>query len=180
MKRIITFLFILSTASAYSQDEFASTAFYNDLKKIYTDAETGFQKYKGDKRKTPFEDLASEFKVKLMLPLADSGKIVSPKNGNNPYAVYYFEPNKNRLKVDQRAMGLRDAIVSTYDKPLYQKSETVMINNKPYTNTWLFVSPDEQKNSAALFRISIYFEERFYYVTMEIRGREEKTVANSQ
>jgi hypothetical protein len=173
MKRICTFLFILTTASAFSQDEFASSAFYNDLKKIYVDAQAGFQKYKGDKRKTLFEDLASEYKVKLMLPLADSGKIVSPKNGNNPYAVYYFEPNKNRLKVDQRAMGLRDAIVSTYEKPLYQKSETVMINNKPNTNTWLFADPDEQRNAAALFRINIYYDGKVYYVAMEIRGKQE-------
>src|SRR5690349_8335473 len=142
MKRIWTFLFILIAANAYSQDEFASTAFYDDLKKIYADAQHGFTNFKGEKRISEFEELAKEYNITFLLPLADSGKIVYPNTGN-PYVVYYFEPNKNRLKVDQRAMSLRDAIVTSYNKTLYLVSETSVINEHPFTNTWLFTSPDE-------------------------------------
>ena len=171
MKRIWTFLFILTAANSYSQDEFASSAFYSDLKKVYADGQTGFTRYKGEKRKSEFEELATEYKIKFLLPLADSGKIVFPKAGN-PYALYYFESNKNRLKVDQRAMGLRDAIVTAYDKPLYLRSETVMINEHPLTNSWLFANPDEIRTTAALFRITIYFENNYYNLSCEIRGKQ--------
>src|SRR5258705_11435520 len=114
MKRIWTFLFILLPVTGYSQDEFASTAFYNDLKKVFADAQQGFTSFKGEKRKSEFEELATEYKVKFLLPLTDSGKVVFPKT-DRPFVIYYFECNRNRLKVDQRAMSLRDAIVTTYD-----------------------------------------------------------------
>ncbi len=160
---------LLISFSANSQDEFASTAFYLDFKKIYADAQTGFIQYRGDKKKSDFDEIVTEYQLKFMLPLADSGKIVFPQTGN-PYAVYYFEPNKNRLKVDQRAMSLRDAIVTACDKPLYLKSESVMINDRPYTNTWLFFNPNETTNSAAAFRLTIYFEDKIYRLLLEIRA----------
>jgi hypothetical protein len=170
MKRTLTILFLLTAFRSHSQDEFASTAFYNDLKKIYADAQQGFIEFKGEKRVSEFEELATEYKVKFLLPLADSGKIVVPKSGN-PYVIYFFEPHKNRLKVDQRAVGLRDAIVTAYEKPLYSRSETVVVKDRPLSNTWLFTDPNETKTSAAAFRITIYFENNGYYLSLEIRGK---------
>lgn len=170
MKRIFSFLFILIAATSYGQEEFAATAFYSDFKKIYADAQAGFIKYKGEKRQSEFEELNDEYRVKLLLPLADSGKIVFPNTGN-PYVVYFFEPNKNRLKVDQRAVSLREAVLTAYNAPLYSKSETVMINDRPLSNTWLFTTAEETKNSAAVFRISIYFADNRYYLSFEIRGK---------
>ena len=78
MKRIILFFLLLAVSEVYGQNEFAAAAFYADFKKIYEDAQAGFVNYKGDKRKSEFEELATEYKVKLLLPLADSGKIVFP------------------------------------------------------------------------------------------------------
>ncbi len=170
MKRTFPFLFILIAATSYGQDEFAATAFYNDFKKIYVDAQAGFIKYKGEKRQSEFEDLNDEFRVKLLLPLADSGKIVFPNTGN-PYVVYYFEPGKNRLKLDQRAVSLREAVVTAYNAPLYSRSETVLVNDRPLSNTWLFTTAEETKNAAALFRISIYFKDNRYFLSFEIRGK---------
>src|SRR5689334_25277799 len=125
MKRALPILFLLIAFNSLGQDEFGSEAFYGDLKKIYTDAQNGFSQYKGEKTNSGFEELVTEYKVKFILPLADSGKIVYPKTGN-PYVIYFFEPHKNRLKVDLRAVSLRDAIVATFDKPLYSRTETVM------------------------------------------------------
>ena len=78
MKRMLILFqfFVLNKANA--QNEFAATAFYNEFNKIYADAQTGFLICKGTKRKSEFEELATEYRAKLMLPLADSGKLVVP------------------------------------------------------------------------------------------------------
>ena len=90
MKKLAFLIIGFFTMKAYCQNEFAASAFYTDFKKIYEDAKGGFVTYKGDKRNSEFEELASEYKVKLLLPLADSGKIVYPVSGNNPFVVFYF------------------------------------------------------------------------------------------
>ncbi len=171
MKRIILFFLLFAVSEVYGQNEFAATAFYKDFKKIYEDAQAGFVNYKGDKRKSEFEELATEYKVKLLLPLADSGKIVFPVSANRPYVVYYFESGKARLKVDQRSMNLRDAVLSAFDQPLYSRSETTLINNHPFTNTWYFTDPSETRSAFAEFRMNIYFNEGKYYLAFEIRGK---------
>ena len=174
MKRIFLFFLLFAVSEVYGQNEFAAAAFYTDFKKIYEDAQAGFVNCKGDKRKSEFEDLATEYKVKLLLPLADSGKIVLPLSANRPYVVYYFEPSKVRLKVDQRAMNLRDAIFTVFDKPLYSRTETSIINNHPFTDSWYFTDPDETRSSFAEFRMNIYFENGKYNLAFEIRGKNEK------
>ena len=121
--------------------------------------------------KSEFEELAIEYKVKLLLPLADSGKIVFPVSGTNPYVVYFFESDKVRLKVDQRATNLRDAILTVFDKPLYARTETSIINNRPFTNSWYFTDPAETRSAFAAFRVNIYFNEGKYYLAFEIRGK---------
>jgi hypothetical protein len=171
MKRIILFFFIFTVSDAVGQNEFAASAFYTDFKKIYEDARAGFINYKGDKRISEFEELAIEYNVKLLLPLADSGKIVFPVSGNNPFVVYYFEPDKIRLKVDQRAMNLRDAVLTVFDKQLYARTETSVINNHPYTNSLYFTDPNETRSAMALFRINIYFNDGKYDLVFEIRGK---------
>jgi hypothetical protein len=171
MKRIILFFLLLAVSELYGQNEFAATAFYTDFKKIYKDAQAGFVDYKGDKRKAEFEELATEYKVKLLLPLADSGKIVFPLSVNRPYVVYYFEPSKSRLKVDQRSANLRDAVLSVFDQPLYSRSETTMINDHPFTNSWYFTDTAETRSAMAIFRMNIYFNNGKYYLAFEIRGK---------
>ena len=78
MKRIILFFLLLAVTEVYGQNEFAAEGFYSDFKKIYQDARAGFVQYKGEKRKSEFEELAAEYNVKLLLPLADSGKNYFP------------------------------------------------------------------------------------------------------
>ncbi|MEI2737491.1 MAG: hypothetical protein V9F01_01750 [Chitinophagaceae bacterium] len=170
MKRMLILFqfFVLNKANA--QNEFAATAFYNEFNKIYADAQTGFLICKGTKRKSEFEELATEYRAKLMLPLADSGKLVVPVTGN-PYAIYYFEPDKIRLKVDQRGVNLRDAIVTAFGKPLYARTETTIINNYPFTSTLFFTDPGESLFSAALFRQCIYYKDGSYFLSFEIRGK---------
>jgi hypothetical protein len=174
MKRIILFFLVFIVSEIYGQNEFAATAFYTEFKKIYADAQAGFVNNKGDKRNTDFEELAIEYNIKLLLPLADSGKIVFPVSGNNPFVVYFFEPDKLRLKVDQRAVNLRDALLTVFDKPLYERTETSIINNHPFTNSWYFTNPEEIKSALAVFKMNIYFNEGKYYLSFEIRGKKEK------
>jgi len=170
MKRIFLFFLTITASDAFAQNEFAATVFYTEFKKIHADAQSGFITYKGDRRKSEFEELAAEYKVKMLLPLADSGKIVVPVSGN-PYAVYYFEPDKVRLKVDQRATNLRDAMLIAFEKPLYGRTETVVANNYPLTTAYYFTDPNESRSSLAAFKMSIYYSAGKYYLSLEVRGK---------
>ena len=174
MKRILLFFLLFWVSGVSGQNEFSATAFYSDFKKIYKDAQDGFVIYKGEKRAGEFEELAAEFRVKLLLPLADSGKIVVPVSGANPRVVYFFEPDKSRLKVDQRALNLREALIIALNKPLYSRTETSVINNHPFTNSLYFTDPDETRSAFAAFRMNIYFQEGKYYLSFEIRGKKGK------
>jgi len=169
MKKIFLLFLVLIALNTYGQNEFAAAAFYTDFKNIYADAQNNFSLNKGDKRKAEFEELATEYKAKLMLPLADSGKVVVPVSGN-PYAIYFFEPDKVRLKVDQRGTNLRDAIITAFGKPLYARTETVLINNHPLTSSYYFIDANETRSAKAAFRMSIYYVEGSYYLSLEIRG----------
>lgn len=170
MKRIILFVLSLTASDAFAQNEFAATVFYTEFKKIHSDARAGFVTFRGDKRRGEYEELAAEYKVTMLLPLADSGKIVVPLSGT-PYVVYYFEPAKARLKVDQRATYLRDAVLIAFDKPLYARTETMMVNNHLLTNAFYFTDPQETRSSAAAFKMSIYYNAGKYYLSFEIRGK---------
>jgi hypothetical protein len=167
---MVILILFFSILRASGQNEFASTAFYKDFQKIYSDAQKGFPDYKGKKKASEFEELVDEYQVKLMLPLADSGKIVIPASGL-PYAVYFFEPDKNRLKVDQRGANLRDAVLISLGQQLYARTETTTINNKPLSNTWYFTEPNETKLALAAFRLSIYYQDGKYNLSFEIRGK---------
>ncbi len=171
MKRIILFFLLFSLPEVYGQNEFAASAFYIDFNKIYSDAQTGFVNYKGAKLNSEFEELVIEYNVKLLLPLADSGKIVFPVSDNRPFVVYYFEPSQVRLKVDQRAVNLRDAVLTVFDKPLYSRTETNIINDHPITNSYYFTDPGESRSGLAEFRINIYFKDGKYNLAFEIRGK---------
>jgi len=170
MKCGVAILFFLITTHLQGQNEFAATAFYNEFRKIYADAQEGFVKNKGAKKMSEFEDLVDEYKVKWLLPLADSGKIVFPVTGI-PYVLYYFEPSKTRLKVDQRGVYLRDAVSTAFNKPLYTITETTMINNYPYSDTWYFTEQGESRKSFAAFRQTIFYNNGKYHLSFEIRGK---------
>lgn len=170
MKRVILFVLLGITLNCFGQSEFAAAVFYNDFRKIYADGQNGFPLFKGDKKKHDFEELAEEYRIKLLLPLADSGKIVIPVSGN-PYAVFYFEPDKVRLKVDQRGTNLRDAVMIAYEQPLYTRTETYMVNNYPLSNSFYFTEPGETRTSKALFKMSIYYNAGKYFLSFEIRGK---------
>lgn len=170
MKISITILSLLIFSTLYGQNEFAATSFYNEFKKIYADAQEGFVKNKGAKKVSEFEDLVDEYRPRWLLPLSDSGKIVFPIAGN-PYVIYYFEPSKTRLKVDQRGAYLRDAISTAFSKPLYTITETTTINNFPYSDTWYFTEQGESRKNFAAFRQTIYYSNGKYYLSFEIRGK---------
>jgi hypothetical protein len=169
MKRILMIQFLLLVlASADAQNEFAATGFYTDFKKIYEDGQTGFANCKGEPIKTGFEELATEYRLKWMLALADSGKLVIPVSGQ-PYAIYYFEPHKLRLIVDQRSVNLRDAVLTAFSKPLYVRTETTIVNNQPFSTTLYYT--DESQSGPALFRQLIYYKGGKFCLSLEIRGR---------
>lgn len=170
MKGFLLLIFLTGIVKVFGQNEFAATAFYNEFKKIYADAANGFIESKGIERESEFPELTKEFSVSLLLPLADSGKLVVSNKGNC-YVIYYFEPDKVRLKVDQRGAHLRDAIFTALNQPLYARTETVMIENKPLSTTWYFTDPKESISSEAAFKVSIYFKGGKYYLTLQINGK---------
>ena len=79
MKFFTLLVFFSMAHTCLAQNEFAAAAFYKDFQKIYADAQQGFIQYKGVKKKSELPELTDEFKVKILLPLADSGKLVFPK-----------------------------------------------------------------------------------------------------
>lgn len=179
MKTWMIIASMLFITAVQSQNEFAATAFYNEFKKIYADAQNGFILNKGAKKKAEFEELADEFKAKLNLMLADSGKIVFPKNANPPYALYYFEPAKTRLRVDQRGVNLREAIGTAYAKQLFARTETKVIDEKVYSDTYFYDKEDITDKKIALFRISIFPSDNKYFLTLEIRGKATENAATA-
>lgn len=166
---LILFQFFVLT-QAMGQSEFAATAFYNGFKKIYSDAQEGFSGCMGVPLKTSYESIQSEYRLKCNLPLTDSGKLVVPLNGR-PYAIYYFEPDKLRLKVDQRSVNLREAIVTAFGEPLFARTETTLVNNHPFSCTHYFANPDDDSTAKALFRQTVYYENGKYYLTLEFWGK---------
>jgi hypothetical protein len=164
------FLSLLILASAGAQNDFANNAFYNQFKKIYEDAQLGFPNSKGEKRKALYEELAAEYRVKNMLPYADSGKLVVPTAGS-PYIIYYFEPDKSRLKIDQRSMDLREAVTIAFNKPLFVRTETTVVNEKPLSNTSYY--EHENLEGPVLFRQSIFYRSGKFYLTFEIKGKKQ-------
>ena len=170
MKRILILFQFFLLVQASAQSEFAATAFYNEFKKIYTDAQEGFNDCRGVPMKTGYESIQSEYRLKCHLPLSDSGKLVIPLNGR-PYAIYYFEPDKLRLKVDQRSVNLREAIVIAFGEPLFARTETNLVNNHPFSSTLYFTNPDDDSAANALFRQTVYYDNGKYYLTLEFRGK---------
>lgn len=170
MKKWLLAILLMITTLTHAQNEFAATAFYNEFRKIYSDAQNGFAINKGDKKMTGLDDLFSEFACKLSLPLADSCKLVFPVNGT-PYVVYYFEAGKGRLKVDQRGLNLREAVVTAFGQPLYARTESVVREEKVFSSTYFYMIPEEEDKKKALFKSSIYQQNGLFYLTFEIRGR---------
>lgn len=173
MKRMLILISLLFATAVSAQNEFAATSFYNEFKKIFTDGQAGFNACKGSQRKTGFEEIATEFHCKCHLTLSDSGKIIFPKTAN-PYAIYYFQPDKLRLKIDQQGVNLRDAVIHAYDKPLFSRSETFLVNERPFTNTYFFTDANETRGTAAVFRQCIYYADGKYLMSFEIRGKDLK------
>jgi hypothetical protein len=91
--------------------------------------------------------------------------------GKAPYAVYYFEPSKNRIKTDQKALSLRDALQTAFEKPLYVRTSTYVLDKKPFTNSYFFDNANEDNNANAIFRTCLYFQNDKYYLLLEVRGK---------
>ena len=170
MKMFFSFFFLLFTLSAKSQDEFAATSFYQDLQKLIADGQSGFNALKGKELKSQYPEFQTEYEITLPLVPADSGKLIFP-SGKTPYAVYFFEPSKNRIKTDQQALSLRDAIQTSYEKSLYVRTSTYVLDKKPYTNSYFFDNATEDNNANAIFRTCLYFQNGKYYLLLEVRGK---------
>ena len=101
MKMFFSFLFLLISLSVNSQDEFAATSFYQDLKKVIADGQAGFSTFKGKELKSQYPEFQAEYEITLPLVPADSGKLIFPL-GKAPYALdkkpftnSYFFDNAN-------------------------------------------------------------------------------------
>lgn len=168
MKSWLVLLCLVAVAPVSAQNEYAGSAFYNELRQITADARDSFSRNKGKELPATYPEFAKEYKAKLPLLLSDSARIIFPINGNTPFARYYFESSKTRLRADQRALDLREAVLAAYPKPLQTRSETNMTGDKVYGNTWFFENGTEDKQKA-IYRISLFPGGSGYIVTLEIR-----------
>lgn len=170
MKRFLAILFFAFPVYVVAQNEFAAISFYNTLKKIKDDGEKGFPLCKGQKLKSPYEDLEDAYNAKLMLPLADSGKVVFPVSGPI-YVVYFFEPEKKLAGIEKRASNLREAVATATGGLLYSKTTTTKIDDYINSNTYIYSAENETDTRKALYRISIYRVKKRYHLSLEIRGK---------
>ena len=171
MKKVLLLTFVFSFSIAYGQNEFAANAFYNEFKKLHNDAQAGFVNYKGSKlNNTVFPGLIDEYAIQHLLPLADSGKLVFPITGY-PYAEFYFQPGKTLDEANQRAVNLRQAILTAYGNPLYIRTETSRIKEFTFSNTLFFTDPNETNPIFSVFKSSVFREGNKYYITFRVIGR---------
>ena len=170
MKKWLIILLVLSMTRTYGQNEFASTSFNDDFRKIYADAQAGFIQFKGARIKKQLTEFAEQYDVKLLFPLADSGRIFIPY-GANPFAVYYFEPEKRKEKIDKLAANLMQAVFTAFGKSLYLRTETSAIEDHFQSNSYYFVNSNETQSTLAVFKSSIYYFNKRYYLSFEIRGK---------
>ncbi len=170
MIRVLLFCFFFNIVTVYGQNEFAASSFYTTFKKIQEDGEKGFVQYKGAQLKSQFGEIKAEYRIKLLLPLADSGKIVVPAAGN-PYAVYFFEPEKRKENIDERAVHLREAILTAHANPLYAKTVSTTVNRRIYSDTYFYAATNQNHTSLALFRLSVFHQDDKYHLLLEIKGK---------
>lgn len=170
MIRVLLFSFVFNIVTAYGQNEFAASSFYTTFKKIQEDGEKGFAQFKGPQLKSQFSEIKVEYKIKLLLPLADSGKIVVPAAGN-PYAVYFFEPEKRKENIDERAVHLREAILTAHANPLYAKTVSTTLDRWIHSDTYFYAETNQNHTSLALYRISVFYQDGKYHLLLEIKGK---------
>ncbi len=169
MKSLFTVIVICFSQIITAQNEFSARAFYADFNKIYEDAQNGFPNTLGKERRSEFPELTKEFTVKQLLPLADSGKLVFT-DFFRPYVVYYFEPSKSRLKIDQKGADLREAITIAMNRPVCTRTETELVGDDPVSNTWFFEGSSELSKNESICRISINRRNNYYYLSLQING----------
>jgi hypothetical protein len=170
MRKLVIFFLGFIVTDASGQNEFAATAFYSDFKKIHADAQTGFTEYKGAKKWQERGTGTDEFAVKLMLPLADSGKIVFPVNGT-PYAEYFFQSSKKKQETDQRAVNLREALLTIVEKPLYTRTETLTFKKIIFSTTYYFTTQETIRPELAVFSSHIGQHNGRYILSFRIMGK---------
>lgn len=166
---VATIILLITACTVSAQGEFSSNSFYNTLLRVKNAGQTGFDELKGRALKSAFSDTRSEYYPKVMLPLADSGKVIIPNEGL-PYTIYYFEPEKKKDKIDVRAADLRSAVLAAYKDRLVTKTISTNVNNNQYSDTYFYTSEEVTHTSKALFRMSVFPLEGKYYLTIEVRG----------
>ena len=170
MKRILGILAVFALQHASAQNEFAANGFYTSVRKLLEDGDSAFQLNRGSKRIANFPELADEYNLKTLFPVADSGKIVIPKTGS-PFAVLYFDPSSKREKIEARATHLREALITAFGKPFTIKTITSQVNNHLFSDTYYFEDANTTNTASAIFRTSVYFQAGEYFISLEIRGR---------
>lgn len=163
---ILIFLSLLNEVKA--QNEFAAKAFYSDFNKIYADAMTGFREYRGVRRK----NRPQEFETKLMLPLADSGRIVHALT-DEPYAEFFFEPSRKKSDADKRSLNLREALVNAIGKPIYTRTESSTFKNITHSTTYFYTDSSHVDANKVAFVSRIYPQNNKYQMCFRIVGKKE-------
>lgn len=165
MRKFMLLILVFSVLNATGQNEFGATAFYNDFRQIYADAPLGFARYKG----MPVKGQSHVYTVKLLIPLADSGRIV--ENATECYVEYYFQPAKKKEDAYKRALNLRLALVTSVEHPVSTRTETPVIDGYPYSTTYFYANTSGMEKGSELFWYSVYQKNGRYYISLHIPGK---------
>jgi hypothetical protein len=180
MKKLILpfFLFAFIKINA-QQNEFAATRFYNAFLKIYADAEGAFPLYKGEIIRSKVKNVFDDYKIKLMLPGAESGMIRTASGGNS-YAQYYFYGGTTLGNANQKRYYLKQAIEKALSKDLYEKAVMYSSDEVTFYDVKYFIYRIRIHTAAPLFETSVYREKGRYLLVFKINQRSISADANKE
>ena len=166
------FSFLLAVAAisftASAQNEFANEKFYSAVKKIYADGQKSFATYKGPKTGS-LGTLIDFYKVNLMLPGADSGKISVPTIGF-PDVSYDFKPAKTLEQASQKIKLLAEALKTAAGKTFYEQQKTSQLKNFTFYKTLLYTMPSPQWYDNADFELYTVLDKGAYVINVKINA----------
>lgn len=169
MKKCSLFLIaVIIACTASAQSEFANEKFYAAVKKIYADGQNGFTQYKGDKLRS-LGSLITFYKTGLLLPGADSGKIIVSVIGN-PDVSYDFKPVKTYEQAAQKIKYLAEALRTASGKTLYEQQRENRVKDFTFYKTLLYTKASPGAYDDADFELYTTLDKGVYIINLKIKG----------
>ena len=169
MKKLLPVLLLFTVTTARAQNEFANAPFYDAVKNIYNDGQTGFAKYKGAKYNS-IGSIISVHRSKLVMPGADSGSIYLPVAYSHPAASFSFTAGTQIKQGEQKATRLATAVRTALGKTLYEKKKVDTTGKFVFYHTYYYDKPNPATYDREVFEVYYVLERGRYLAVLKING----------